>query len=66
MMRKVPVQLLDILENICSQYYSWSTWNDVIFWCNSNFRYELSVVAFLFAVYLDDLGKMRSSISGCY
>jgi len=59
MKRHVPVQSLELLENLFSGCYSYVTWYNVwssAFEINFVVRQDSVLSRFLFALYLDDLG----------
>jgi len=69
MKRHIPVQLLEILENLFRCCNSCVKWNDIL---SSVMEIKLGVrqgsvfSPFLFSLYLDDLSKLSNLFGGCY
>ena len=72
MQRRVPAVLLTLLENLLLHCYSCVKWDYLcvvsIVWINFGVRQGSVLSPFLFAVYLDNIGrpKLRSPLHGCY
>ena len=69
MKRNIPVTMLIILENLFLGSKSCVKWDSAwsaIFQINFGVRQGSVLAPFLFAVYLDDLGKLCSPADGCY
>ena len=68
MKRHIPIQLLEVLENLFYCCYSYVKWNNVwssVIKINLGVRQGSVLSPFLFALYLDDLSDLCSSIKGC-
>ena len=69
MKRNIPVQLLEVLENLISCCHSYAKWNSVwscVLEINFGVRQGSVLSPFLVAVYLDDLSRLESSVNGCH
>jgi len=69
MKRNIPVKLLLLIENLFCHCCSCIKWNNVwsnIFYINLGVRQGSVLSPFLFAIYLDDLSKLCTSLTGCY
>jgi len=69
MKRHFPAKLLIVLENLFSRCPSCIKWDNawsLVFQINFNVRQGWVLSPVLFAVYLDDLGKLCSPMDSCY
>ena len=69
MKRHIPVQLLEVLENLFRSCNSCVKWNGVLSYVikiNLGVRQRYVLSPFLFCLYLDDFSKLPNSFRGYY
>jgi len=69
MKRRIPETLLELLETLLSGCFSCVKWNNVwsrVFGIDFGVRQGSVLSPFLFALYIDDLGKLCNSQIGCF